>query len=158
MSSVEIQDREPQRIISVRRTIPIARLTEAQGESLLELSRLLRERGVAPAGFPVVRYHTFAEGETDVETGVPVDVEIELSGRVERGELPGGRAVATFHQGGHDRLSEAYGRLEQWLSEHGHAEGPAWEVYEWFDLADDPDPAKWPAPADWRTWIIQPIK
>jgi effector-binding domain-containing protein len=159
MTAIEIQNRASQRVLSVRQTVPISDLTQAQGESLRELSRLLRVRGVAPAGPPFVRYHTFGDTETDVEVGVPVagDVDGDGDGGVAQGELPGGRAIVTVHLGAHDRLAEAYQAIAETLPSHGTAAGAAWEVYEWIDLSSEPDPSAWPAPADWRTQIVQPI-
>jgi hypothetical protein len=38
------------------------------------------------------------------------------------------------------------------------ADGGAWEVYWWIDPSVAPDPAAWPAPTEWRTQLVQPIK
>ena len=157
MTDIHVEEREPEPVLSIRQTIPVSELTQAQGASLHELWRLLRDRGIAPAGPPFVRYHTFGEAETDVETGVPVSAKVEGAGRVTASELPGGRAIRTEHLGGHDRLGEAYGRIQEWLDTRGTARGPAWEVYEWIDLTRDPDPATWAPPAEWRTQLVQPI-
>jgi effector-binding domain-containing protein len=154
----EVRELTPQPVLSIRQTIPIADLTTAQGESLHELWRLLRDRGITPAGTPFVRYHTFGDGETDVEIGVPVADAVVGEGRVVATELPGGRAVTTVHLGAHDRLGEAYNRLGEGVAAHGQANGPAWEVYQWIDLTQEPDPASWPAPSDWRTELVQPVK
>jgi effector-binding domain-containing protein len=158
MSTVEIQQLRPQPVVSIRRTVPVADLTRVQGESLHRLWRLLRDRGVAPAGPPFVRYHTFGDVDTDVETGVAVADEIAGEDPVAAGELPVGRAAVTEHLGAHDRLGEAYTRIEEWLAANGEAAGPAWEIYHWIDLNQEPDPSTWPAPAEWRTHIVQPIK
>ncbi|NRQ40141.1 GyrI-like domain-containing protein [Nonomuraea sp. NN258] len=158
---IEVLHRRPQPVVSVRQTVPIAELTRAQGESLHALWRHLSERGAVPAGPPFVRYHTFddfkADARTDVEVGVPVQAEVTGAGRVVRGELPGGTAGVTVHLGAHDRLQDAYARIDAWLADGHKADGPAWEVYEWIDLAGEPDPSSWPDPADWRTEIVQPI-
>jgi effector-binding domain-containing protein len=158
MTSIDVQHRQPQPVLSVRQTVPLAELTTAQGESLRELWDLLRTRGVAPAGPPFVRYHALRDAETDVELGVPVADAVDGQGRVTGGLLPGGRAVVTVHLGAHDRLGDAYKRIEAWLAAHGQPDGPAWEVYEWIDLSREPDLSSWPAPADWRTQLVQPIK
>src|ERR1700754_3318395 len=130
MTTIDIQQREPQAVLSIRQTVRIADLTEAQGASLHELWQVLKDRGVKPAGSPFVRYHTFGDVENDVETGVPVAETVEGAGRVVAGELPGGRAIRTVHLGGHDRLGEAYNRISEWLAANGESAGPAWEVYE----------------------------
>jgi hypothetical protein len=66
-------------------------------------------------------------------------------------------AIDVVQFGGHDRLSDAYNRIEEWLATHGQPAGPAWDVYEWIDLSREPDFASWPAPAQWRTQLVQPV-
>jgi hypothetical protein len=69
-----------------------------------------------------------------------------------------GPAISTWHIGSHDRLGEAYGRLQAWLSERDRkAAGAAREVYWWIDPTFDPDPANWPPPAEWRCELVQPV-
>ena len=87
-----IEAREPQPIMSIRRTVEIGRLTEAQGERLQELWSSMHRRGVQPAGPPFVRYHTFGETETDLEVGVPVPEASPGEGHIVAGALPGGAA------------------------------------------------------------------
>jgi effector-binding domain-containing protein len=156
---VLVEDRAAQPILSVRGTVRIDQLGERQGESLRELSSALRNRGIAPVGPPFVRYHTFGETETDVEMGVPVADPGAGEGPVAPGELPGGPAITTWHLGSHDRLGEAYARLQAWLTEHDRTPaGAAWEVYHWIDPAAEPDPASWPPPEEWRAEIVQPLQ
>jgi effector-binding domain-containing protein len=157
VTAIEVRQLTPQPVVSVRKNVPVAELTQAQGESLHRLWRFLSDRGIAPAGPPFVRYHTFTDTDTDVETGVPVADQVAGEGEVTAGELPGGRAVVTEHLGAHDRLADAYKRIEDGVAAHGAPDGAAWEVYEWIDLAKEPDPSAWPAPADWRTELVQPI-
>jgi effector-binding domain-containing protein len=155
---VLVEDQAPQPILSIRRTVRIAELGERHGESLRELWSAMRARGVPAAGSPFVRYHTFGETETDVEVGVPVADPVAGVGRVAAGELPGGAAISTWHLGSHDRLGEAYARLQTWLSEHDRTPvGAAWEVYCWIDPAAEPDPASWPPQEEWRAELVQPL-
>jgi effector-binding domain-containing protein len=152
------EDRKPQPVLSIRATVRVDEIAERHGESLRELWRSTQARGVAAAGPPFVRYHTFGETETDVEVGIPVTQAVVGEGRIAAGELPGGAAISTWHIGSHDRLGEAYARLVAWLREHGRKpNGAAWEVYWWIDPGADPDPASWPPPADWRCELIQPL-
>lgn len=154
-----IEDREPQQALRIRTTVPVAQLAQAQAESLGEIWRFMQRRGLTPAGPPFVRYHSFGEAETDVGLGIPVGEASAGDGRVEAGELPGGgAAIATWHLGAHDRLGEAYGRLNAWLEQHERAAaGPAWAVYWWIDASQEPDPSSWPPPTEWRTELVQPI-
>ena len=157
--TVVVEEREPQPVSSIRRTVELAHLSEAQGESLRELWGSIQRRGVEPAGPPFVRYHTFGETETDLEVGVPMVEASSGEGQVAAGELPGGAALTTWHLGSHDGLGDAYARLDAWLKEHGReADGAAWEVYTWIDPGLEPDPSAWPAPSEWRTQLVQPIK
>jgi effector-binding domain-containing protein len=158
-TDVKLQHRQPQPVLSVRATVPIAELTAAQGQALRALWDHLRQQGVRPAGPPYVRYHTFGDAETDVEVGIPVPAADTVGeGRVAAGELPGGTVVSAWHLGAHDGLADAYARLQAWLKEHGHQpQGAGWEVYDWVDLNQEPDPASWPDPSSWRTELVQPV-
>jgi effector-binding domain-containing protein len=157
--AVGAEDRKPQPVLSIRANVRVAQLTEAQGESLQALWSFMERRGVTPAGPPYVRYHTFGETEADLETGIPVAEAVAGEGRIAAGELPGGAAITTWHLGSHDGLADAYGRLGSWLQANGRdADGAAWEVYWWIDPSVEPDPAAWPAPTEWRTQLVQPIK
>jgi effector-binding domain-containing protein len=159
MATIDVEQREPQPVLSIRQTVALAKLTQAQGESLYELWRLLRDRGIEPAGPPFVRYHTFGEAETEVEVGVPVAdaVAVHGLGRITGGELPGGRVVTTLHLGAHDRLADGYGRIQEWVAANAQPAGSAWEIYDWIDLTREPDVSSWPAPPEWRTHLVQPI-
>jgi effector-binding domain-containing protein len=155
---VLVEDRRPLAVLSIRDNVAVAQLAEAQGERLRELWQSLQSRGLGAIGPPFVRYHTFGETETDVEVGVSVHDGVAGDGRIAAGELPGGAALTTWHLGGHDRLGEAYGRLAAWLKEHDReAAGAAWEVYQWIDPNQEPDPSTWPAPTEWRTELVQPV-
>jgi effector-binding domain-containing protein len=152
------EDRKPQPILSIRRTVRVDEIAERHGESLRELWDAMRARGVAAVGPPFVRYHTFGEAETDVEVGIPVAEPVAGEGRATARELPGGAAITTWHFGAHDRLGEAYARLEGWLKQHGREPaGAAWEIYWWIDPSAEPDPARWPPPEQWRAELVQPL-
>jgi hypothetical protein len=43
---IVIEEREPAPVLSIRRTVEVARLTEAQGERLQDLWSFIRRRGV----------------------------------------------------------------------------------------------------------------
>ena len=153
------EEREPQPVLSIRQTVELARLTEAQAASLRDLWSSMHRRGVRPAGPPFVRYHRFGESETDLEVGIPVVAASSGEAHIESGELPSGAAITTWHIGSHDGLGDAYARLDAWLKEHGRqADGAAWEVYAWIDPSREPDPSTWPARSEWRTQLVQPIK
>jgi effector-binding domain-containing protein len=157
-NDVAIQQLEPQPVLSIRATIQIVDLAQAQDDRLRVLSDYLAQRDTQPAGPPFVRYYTFGEGETDVELGIPVAVPIAGEGRIVAGELPGGAAIATWHIGPHDTLADAYARMQDWLKAHNRTpDGAPWEIYHWIDPIQYRGTSTWPAPSDWRTQLVQPI-
>ena len=158
-NDVKIQQLEPQPVVIIRATVRIEQLGEAMGERIQALSDYVQQSGAQPAGSPFVRYHTFGETETDFELGIPVAEPVAGEGRISGGELPGGPAAATWHIGPHDKLGEAYARIQAWLKEHGReADGPTWEVYPWIDLSQDREPSTMSDPSAWRTQLVQPLK
>ncbi len=158
-NDVEIQQLDPQPVVSIRATVRIVDLAAAMDDRLTALSGYLQQRGAQPAGPPFVRYHTFGETETDLEFGIPVGEPVAGEGRIASGALPGGPTVTTWHIGPHDTLRDAYARLDAWLKAHGREPaGAAWEVYYWLDPSQYRGPATLPDPSPWRTQLIQPIK
>jgi effector-binding domain-containing protein len=124
--TVALSELQAQPMLSIRATIPVAKLGDTMGERIGVLSRFLHERGMQPAGPPFVRYHTFTDTDTDMEFGVPVTEALAGDGQIAAGELPEGPAVTTWHVGAPERLGEAYERIEKWRVEHGREPaGPA---------------------------------
>jgi effector-binding domain-containing protein len=158
-NQVEVQQLEPQQVVLIRGTVPVAQLGETMGHRTQALSAYLQQSGVRTSGPPFVRYHTFGDTEADFEFGIPVTEPAKGDGPVTSGELPGGAAATTWHIGAHDKLGEAYGRINTWLTEQGReSSGPAVEVYYWLNIVQGIDPSDFADPASWRTQLIQPIK
>ena len=82
---VVTEEHEPQPVLSIRQTVSLAALPQAQGESLAALWRFMQRKEVAAAGPPFVRYHTFGDQETDVEIGIPVSAPTTGDGRITSG-------------------------------------------------------------------------
>lgn len=157
-NDVEMQQLAPQPVLSIRSTVQVAALGEAMGDRLQALRDYVQHHGIQPAGPPFVRYHTFGETETDLETGVPVAVPVAGKGQIIGGELPSGPVITTWHIGSHDKLGDAYARIHAWLEEHDRVpNGAAWEVYYWIDVSQYQGTASWPDPATWRAQLVQPI-
>lgn len=158
-TAVELVQLQPQPTLSIRGVTTIAALGDTQGQRLQALGKYLQQLGIKPAGPPFVRYHTFGERETDMETGVPLAAPTDGAGQIVSGELPGGPAATIIHLGSHDRLGEAYGRLHGWIGQNGReAEGAGWEIYHWIDLDHSHESAPWPEPSAWRAELVQPLK
>ena len=109
---VVTEDQEPQPVLSIRQTVSLASLPQAQGDCLAALWRFMQRKEVAAVGPPFVRYHAFGDEEIDVEVGIPVSAPTTGDGRIVSGELPGGPAITTWHIGSHATLADAYARLQ----------------------------------------------
>jgi effector-binding domain-containing protein len=158
-NEVEVQERVAQPVLSIRGTIPVARLGETMGDRIPALLGYVQQGGARAAGPVFVRYHTFGKDETDMEIGIPVAEPVAGEGRIAAGELPAGPAIATWHIGAHNTLGEAYGRLTAWRDEQGReSDGPGWEVYCWIDPTQEGGSADAQDPSSWRTQLVQPIK
>lgn len=156
---VAMQQLAPQPVLSIRATIRTADLGETVGNRIAALKDYLRRRGLQPSGPPFARYHTFSESETDFELGVPVAEPVAGEGGIAAGELPGGWVITTWHIGPHDKLGDAYARIDAWLQAQGRApDGPPWEAYHWLALGQYDDSLTLPDSSGWRTQLVQPIK
>jgi effector-binding domain-containing protein len=156
---VELQQLEPQPVLSIRQTIKVADLSNTMGDAIPAVLGYLQQTGAQAAGPIFVRYHTFGDTETDLEIGIPVVAAAEGEGRIAPNSLPGGPAVTVWHVGAHDRLGEAYARLQTWPKEHDREpDGPPWEEYYWIDPRLSTDASIQADPATWRTRLVQPIK
>jgi len=160
VSDVEVRELEVQPMLSIRTTITAKELGEKMGEKFEALRGYLQKLGVKPAGPPFVRYHTFDwEGEADFEMGVPVGERVEGEGWIASGELPAGPAVSTIHTGPHEKLGEAYERINGWMRENGReAASPLWEVYYWMDAGKSQDESGGDESVKQHVGLVQPYR
>jgi effector-binding domain-containing protein/uncharacterized protein YndB with AHSA1/START domain len=100
---------EPLTLLYVRGTAPVDD-TEAVGLALAEMygeiTELMTARGLAQVGAPLTVTHALENGVWRFDAGIPVDRnDVELSGAVQAGESPGGKAIRYVHLGPYDGLS-----------------------------------------------------
>ena len=142
--------------IIIKGTMRAEELPGFFGPAYGELYAYAGQHGVAPDGPPYARYPDIATAEigsqVTVEAGVTLQHAVEVTGRIEASELPGGDCAVTEHIGPYDQMEPGYQAIEAWMREHGRepAGGP-WEVY-YSDPAQEPDPQKW------RTEIYWPLR
>jgi effector-binding domain-containing protein len=130
-----IEHREPQPYVGIRRVVPMRELASLGG-SLRDVFAWLAAEGVAPAGAPFFKYDVIdMDRGLHMEAGIPVGVELEGSGDIVAGTLPGGRYVVERHTGHPDELLGVTRKLLDWAA----AEGLAW------DRADSPEGERWVA-------------
>lgn len=151
MTDVEIVELSPQPTAVVRATVAWSELKDVFDRGFRAVFEVVTAQGVAMTGAPF-GYYPVAPGEqVTVEVGAPVASEIEATGDVAPGMLPGGRAVRTVHVGPYDSLPDTYEALRVWMA--GADVTPAigmWEVY-----LDDPSATT--DPATLRTEIYWPV-
>ncbi|HET6861379.1 MAG TPA: GyrI-like domain-containing protein [Streptomyces sp.] len=122
-----------------------------------ELFGWVAAHGTEPVGGPFFRYNVIAaDGQLEVEAGVPVEAAPEPEGDVLVGVLPAGRYVTVPHVGHPDQLVEITEQLLTWAADQDlewdlsrTADGDEhWACrLETFktDPRLEPDPAKWEA-------------
>jgi effector-binding domain-containing protein len=149
----KLEDRNEQQYVGIRTQTSVPGLKDVIPQLLDELFAWLGQRGIAPAGAPLNRFHVInMEALMDVELGIPVATAVAGDGRVAPGVLPAGRYAALIYTGVMNGI-EGNKALIEW----GRKEGLAWDRwdvangdafacrYESFltDPAEEPDPAKW---------------
>jgi effector-binding domain-containing protein len=148
----QIVARKVQPVASIRVKIKASEISKQLAILLPEVYAHVNATGAKTAGPPFSRYHSVADGEIDIEAGIPVQKPIEAKGRVVNSELPAGRTVTCWHKGPYDQLSGAHEALQAHLaSQKLKARGGAWEVY-WTDPGMVPEPSKW------KTQLFAPIE
>ena len=148
---VQLQDRAAVAYAAIRVRLSLGQLGPALAKLWPEVSAWFDERGITPAGRPLIRYHVIEMPEMEVSVGLPVEPGAMGDGRIEVGELPAGRYAVLVHVGPYQSLVQANADLQNWAADNGVAfdgcDGPAgWAGRVEFyltDPADDPDPQAW---------------
>ncbi|RKS76737.1 effector-binding domain-containing protein [Actinomadura pelletieri DSM 43383] len=145
----KIEERAAQPYVAIRRRVTMQAIGEI-ADRIPELFGWLGAHGIAPAGAPFLKYNAFAaDGEMEIEAGVPVLTPIEPDGEVLAGTLPAGRYATVTYIGHPDGLLKRTTELLDWAK----AEQLTWdvtndrwacrlEIYE-TDPTREPDLTKW---------------
>lgn len=127
---IEILELRPQRVATIRRTVPRSGLSAFFAEMIPKLRAAIASQGGKPAGPPYGRYYNGDPAAFDTEAGIAFTGSVKETNDVRVGELPGGPAAKTVHIGPYDTLPEEYPRIEAWLAEKGNRAGIGpWESY-----------------------------
>lgn len=144
---VEIQDRPAMSLASVRRDIEQTEIGQWVDEALQTIGPAFGVAGTEPGGPPVCVYHTWSDGRTLCEVGIPLDHPVP---GLDHTTIEAGPSAVTMHVGPYDRLTEAHEAIRTWLEQEGRTAGDlAYEVY-----LDDPSVT---APEAVRTEVVWPL-
>ena len=91
MYDIRAIELEPVKTAVVRGRVPVDDISTWLPAAYNEVFRVLAQQAVAPTGPPFARY-VLGSGAFDIEAGAPVASPVRAEGRVEPGDLPGGRA------------------------------------------------------------------
>ena len=128
---IRIEQIEVQSVASIR-------IETTQSEIGDKIGKLLRE--IVPLveahmnGAPLAVYHTWKDDRGEMEVAVPVEpaapATIGGDDRIQRHDLPGGRAVVVTHIGPYNTLEESWTAINAYVKEHGLERRAApWEQY-----------------------------
>jgi effector-binding domain-containing protein len=148
----QVRQRPPVTYAGLPVTVTMDNFAQAIDAGYPQLFGWLGERGIAPAGPPLIIYHVIdMEHEMEVELAVPVEAPVTGEGQVRPGELPGGHYVTLLHTGHYDGLMDANAALQQWAADQGIALACSPDERNWrgrveyylTDPSSEHDPAKW---------------
>jgi effector-binding domain-containing protein len=147
----ELIDRPAQPVLAIRTRTTIQALPAFVGEAYGAIAQYLGQLGQAPAGAPFAAYYNMDMQDLDMAAGFPVARPLPAQGKMQPGEIPGGRAAMCLHVGPYNQISAAYQALGEWMQAHGHeATGVAYEFY-----LNSPDEVP---PEALQTQVVFPIK
>lgn len=142
---------EPRPAAVVRLEDSVARLGEAIGLALGDVTAAVADAGLVPTGEPFTHYLAWGPEMVVAEVGIPIGGPITAHGRVVQGTVPGGTVAMALHEGPYDAIGRTYSLVASWIRAQGRTPGTTmWEVY-LYGPADDP------GPATWRTAVFWPI-
>lgn len=120
ISDVTLKKVDPMTIASIREVVPGY---EDMGAHFGEIFAYLGKNQVTPAGPPFGMYHDegYKDKDIDIESAVPIAGSAPSSDRVKVRELPEVEQMACITlEGSYEGLSEAYGRLIEWIQANGY--------------------------------------
>jgi effector-binding domain-containing protein len=96
-----------------------------------EITAFMAAHDIAMAGQPMAITRGWNEEGYRFDAAIPVaGINVELTGRLNFGQSPAGRAVRVVHRGPYDDMAPSYEKLAAYMAVHGLAEGDvSWEQY-----------------------------
>lgn len=106
-------------------------IAEAMAQSYLEIMSFMTANGITMAAQPMTITRAWDESGYAFDAAIPVHMApVQLTGKVQAGVSPAGRAVRVIHRGPYDQMMPTYEKLSAYMGAHGLREGPvSWEQY-----------------------------
>jgi AraC family transcriptional regulator len=151
--TVTITKLVPEPVLVARRRIERSAIAATIAEVLPKVFLYAQANGIALTGLPFARYSDVGHGLLTIEPGMRIAAGVAAGdGEVISDTLPGGPAAMTTHNGGYEKLSDAYAAIERYMkTENLVAAGAPWESYV-------TDPGEYPDPKDWKTEVFWPVQ
>ena len=146
--TVELKRIAEEPAVSVHRTVPVARISEAMQEAIPATWSYAASHGAMPVG-TFARYYSVQPDAVECDIGVIVGTPLPGDGGIDATVLPGGDAAYVLYTGPYDGTERAYRAIEEWMQANGRtAAGAPWERY-LTDPSSEPDPEKWQTAIYW---------
>ncbi len=151
--SIQLKDLPAQLALQVNKPVTMETIGPAMGEAFQALMSQAEACAATYAGPPFVFYPEECAGEFPMVLCMPVapgcGAPATESG-VELADVPAVHAACVLHKGPYDKVGEAYGALQTWMTANGKTpSGPPREIYL-------NDPGQVP-PAELLTEIAWPV-
>lgn len=130
MNDVAIVELTERPALAVRSSCSFSELGDTIGPAMVTVFDHLSASGLAPAGPPYVRYHSFSPEHIELETGFPVPEGASGAGEIEPTTLPAGEAVLLVHVGPYEELPGAHEKIQRFIADHDlKMTSGSWEAY-----------------------------
>ena len=132
---MEVREIARQTTMCIKARTPVEKLPDILGQGYGEIMQYAGKHSIQPAGMPYALYLNEDMSDLQVEFGFPSVGPIEKEGRVETGELPGGKVLVDVHAGSYETIGDTYNRMMAYMKEKNlQGAHVAWEFY-----LNDPD-------------------
>jgi len=130
---VEVVDVVPMDILFVQcdSTQGPADLATTLASAYQEITALMVENDMEMSAQPMTITRAWSESGYAFDAAIPVVMkDVALTGNVQAGKSPSGRAVRVIHRGPYDQMMPTYEKLSAYMTANGLREGPvSWEHY-----------------------------
>ena len=152
--NIEVTHQKPETAVAVKRlAITMDEIANVATEGLGKVFAYLAEKGVQISGAPYLAYMNGNEdfSKFDVEMGIPVEQNFDVSGEFFISRTCEGRAVCATHKGAYKDVEVVYVALMGYLAENGLESTGVYYDYYINDPANTPE-------SELLTQVVFPIK